>query len=228
MKYYALLLIAIIVFALFLAGCTQSSGTRPATLVVTATTIPTSEPTTLVPITPETTAPPQVVTIVHLVSRVKDIKDSELLFTLQVPEEWSVSTTRLQNPENYEGLVYRTDLVRDNVFFIHTYAISRSQDQAYRDQFRKWSPAPAETTVTVNGITYDRFETTANGITTVGYVARKGSANERGYASVLVFSADVNDRFQKQDFEKIVASFKYFSASSAGTMPGDEIPKTNK
>jgi hypothetical protein len=227
MKYYALPLIVILVFALFLAGCTQSPGTRQVTPVVTATTIPTPEPTTPVQRLVITTAPPQVVTIVHQVSLTKDIKDSELLFTLQVPEEWSVSTHRLINPADSEGLVYQTDLVGNNVFSIQTYAISRSQDQAYRDLFRKWSPAPAETTVTMNEITYDRFESTSGGKTNVAYVTRKSSANERGYASVLVFSADNSNRFEKDDFEKIVASFKYFSAGSASAMPGDEIQRTD-
>jgi hypothetical protein len=79
--------------------------------------------------------------------------------------------------------------------------------------------------VTINDIIYDRFESASNGKTTVGYVARKGSANERGYASVLVFTADTSNRFEKEDFEKIVASFRYFSGSSAITLPGSEIPR---
>lgn len=228
MKYSTLLLTGIMIFALFLAGCTQSSGTRPVTPVVTATTIPTPEPTAPVQTPAITAAPRQVVTVIHQVSLTKDIKDSELLFTLQVPEEWSVSTYRLKNSDNSEGLVYQTDIVRDNVFYIQTYAISHSQDQTYRDQFRKWSSDPVtETTVTINDITYDRFESIADGKINVAYVAKKSSANERGYASVLVFSADNNNRFEKDDFEKIVASFKYFGAGSASAMPGDEIQRTN-
>jgi hypothetical protein len=227
MKYYALVLVVIMVFTLFFAGCIQSSRNSAVTPVIAATTIPTPQPTTPAGTSASTAASPQVVTIVHQVSLTKDIKDSELLFTLQVPQEWSVSTYRLKNPDDSEGLVYQTDLVGNDVFFIQTYAVSRSQDQAYRDRFRKWSPVPAETTVTMNEITYDRFESTSGGKIYVAYVARKGSANERGYASVLVFTADENDRFQKADFEKIVASFRYFSAGSPGSMPGEEIPKTN-
>jgi predicted oxidoreductase (fatty acid repression mutant protein) len=81
--------------------------------------------------------------------------------------------------------------------------------------------------VTMNEITYDRFESTSGGKSRVAYVARKSSANERGFASVLVFTADDNDRFQKADFEKIVASFRYFSAGSAGSVQGEEVPGTN-
>jgi hypothetical protein len=210
---------------IFLAGCMQSAGTGPVTPAVPATTLPIPEPVTSVPPAALTRVPQQVVTLIRQVSLIRDIKDSELLFTLQVPVEWNVTTHRLINPDNSEGLVYQTDLLMDNVFYIHTYAISRNQDQAYRDQFRTWSPAPAETTVTINGIKYERFESTADGKNNVAYVARKSSANERGYASVLVFTADTGNRFEKDDYEKIVSSFRYFSGSVAGTMPGEEIPR---
>jgi hypothetical protein len=124
--------------------------------------------------------------------------------------------------------VYQTDLVKDDAFYIQTYTISRSQDQAYRDLFRKtWVPAPTETTVTINGITYDRFESTQDTKTQVAYVARKSSANERGYSSVLMYTTDSSRRFEKEDFEKVISSFKYFSHSDAGTIPGEEIPRTN-
>jgi hypothetical protein len=197
----------------------------PVTPAVAVTTVSTPEPATTVPTAAVTSAPRQVVTIVHQVSLTKEIKDSELLFTLQVPVEWNVKTYPLNHADNSEVMEYQTDIVEDDVFYIRTYTISRSQDQAYRDQFRKWEPAPVETTVTINDIIYDRFESTSDGKTTVGYVARKGSANERGYASVLVFTADTSDRFEKEDFEKIVSSFRYFSGSSAATMPGTEIPR---
>jgi hypothetical protein len=225
MKYDTVILAAITVSALFFAGCTQSAGNTPVTTVVPETTVPLPEPLTPVLTPAETAAPREVVTVIHQISPVKDIKDSELLFTLQVPVEWHVTTHRLKNPENTEGLMYQTDLVGDNVFYIHTYTISRSQDQNYRDQFRQWSPAPAETTVTINDITYDRFESTAGGTTTVAYVARKTSANERGYASVLYFTANTSNRFEMEDYEKVVSSFRYFEGSSAGKMPGEEIER---
>lgn len=227
MKYSALPLMFMVISGVFLTGCTQSSGTGSVTPAVPAPTLSTPEPATSLPTAATTNVPQQVVTVIHEVSVVKNIKDSELLFTLQVPQEWTVTTRRLINPDDSEGLVYQTDLVADNVFYIQTYTISRNQDQAYRDQFRQWSPVPNETTVTINDITYDRFESTADGKTNVAYVAQKSSANERGYASVLVFTADNNNRFEKEDFEKIVASFKYFSGSAASTMPGEEIPRTS-
>ena len=225
MNYYASALMLIVVAGISLAGCIQSSGTGPVTPSLVVTPHPPTEVATPVPTAAGTSVPQQVVTVVHEVSVVKNIKDSDLLFTLQVPQEWTVTTHRLVNPDDSEGLVYQTDLVKDNTFYILTYTISRSQDQAYRDQFRKWSPAPNQTTVTINEITYDRFESTSDGKTHVAYVAQKSSANERGYASVLVFVADDSNRFEKDDFEKVVSSFRYFSGSSASTMPGDEIPR---
>jgi hypothetical protein len=172
-----------------------------------------------------TSTPEQVVTIIHYVSQVRDLKDTELLFALQVPVEWNISTRRLDTTGNSGGLMYQTDLVKDDLFSIRTYSISNSQDQAFRDEFRKWSPSPAETTVKINDITYDRFESVADDKIRVGYVARKTSANERGYASVLSFTANTSNPFEKEDFEKIVSSFRYLSGSDAKTLPGEEIPK---
>jgi hypothetical protein len=225
MKYCTVVLFVIMVVSIFLAGCTQPSGTVPVTPAVAVTTVSTPEPATPVPTAAVTSVPRQVVTIIRQVSLTKEIKDSELLFTLQVPVEWNVKTYRLNHADNAEVMEYQTDIVDNDVFYIRTYTVSRSQDQAYRDQFRKWEPAPVETTVTINNIMYDRFESTSNGKTTIGYVARKGSANERWYASVLVFTADTINRVEKEDFEKIVSSFRYLSRSTAGTLPGEEIPR---
>jgi hypothetical protein len=226
MKYYAISLMLIVVLGIFLAGCTQSSAPVQVTPVVLHTTLPLPAPATHTPTAAVTSATQQVVTIIHQVSQVRDIKDSELLFTLQVPVEWNVTTYRV-NTADPEMMMYKTDLVEDNIFSIQTYTVSRSQDQAYRDQFRKWSPAPVETTVTINSIVYDRFESASGGKTTVAYVARKGSANERGYASVIVFVADTGNRFEKDDYERIVSSFKYFPATAASTQPGIEITRGN-
>ncbi len=222
---YAASLMTILVLGILFTGCTQLSGTGPATTGVPSPAIPTLEPATTAPTAAETGTPRQVVTIVHQISQVRDVKDTELLFTLQVPVEWNVTTYRINNPDTYEGLSYQTDLQPGNVFYIQTYAISRNQDQAYRDQFRLWSPAPDETTVTINEITYDRFEGVSGNRTNVAYVARKSSANERGYASMLFYSADNRIRFEKEDFERVIASFQYFPGTFAGRMPGEEIPR---
>ena len=220
-KNHANLLVAIVVLGILFAGCTQSSGTGPVT-----TTAPISSPSPPGAVAVAATSTPEpVFTVIRYISQTKDIKDPELLFALQVPVEWNVTTRLLDDASGSGGLIYQTDLVKNNVFFIRTWSISNSRDQAYRDEFRAWSPPPAETTVKINGITFDRFESVLGGIVRVGYVARKTSANERGYASVLYFSVDTVNPFEKEDFEKVVSSFRYFSGSDAGTLSEEEIPR---
>jgi hypothetical protein len=216
MKSYAIPLVGIMVFGILLAGCTQSAGTGPET---TAAPVPSPTPTEAV--TAATTVPQPVVTVIHYISQTKDIKDAELLFALRVPVEWNVSSYQLMRTDTPD---YRTDLAAGTVFSIYSYYYSQNKDEVYREQFRQWSPAPTETSVTINDITFDRFESTANGTTNVSYIMRGSSANERGYASVLVFTARDSNRFEKEDFEKIVSSFRYFDGRSASTEPGEEIP----
>ena len=81
------------------------------------------------------------------------------------------------------------------------------------------------TVVTINGITFDRFESTANGKTNVTYVARQTCMNEFGYLSVLAFSADTSNRFAVEDYDRVVASFRYYGREEVSTMPGEEIPR---
>jgi uncharacterized membrane protein YgcG len=217
MKSYAIPLVAIMVFGILLAGCKESAGTGPET-----TAAPVPSPSTTEAVTAATTTVPQpVVTVIRYISQTKDIKDSELLFALRVPVEWNVSSYRLMRTDTPD---YRTDLAAGTVFSIYSYYYSQNKDEVYREQFRQWSPAPTETTVMINEITYNRFESTSDGNTSVAYVAHKSSANERGYASVLVFTARDSNRFEKEDFEKIVSSFRYFDGRSASTEPGEEIP----
>lgn len=224
-KCIAIVLMGILVLGIFFTGCTQPSGTISATTVVPGTTLSPAKPATPPLAVIATTTPDDVVTIVRYVSFVRDVKDSDLLFSLQVPVEWNVSTHRIGNPENFVGFMYQTDIVANNTFYIHTFTDYRSRDQNYRDECRRWSPAPNVTVVTINGMTFDRFESTMNGSTNVVYVARKTSVNDHGYLSVLAFSADPGNRFEKEDYEKVVASFRYHGKDDVSTMPGAEIPK---
>ena len=228
MKRIVTTLVLVTIAMVFSTGCTQPPGTSTTVPAVSAA--PPEQPGQSAPVTTaaisvEETRP--VITVVHYVPVVKTMKDSDLLLTLQVPDDWALSTRRLVNPDDSEGLVYQTDLLKNDTFFIQTYTISRNQDQAYRDRFRKiWVPKPVETTVAINGITYDRFESSSGNTTHVAYIVHKSSANERGYASVLVYSADSGNRFEKEGFEKIIASFRYFPGDEAGIVPGVEIPRT--
>ena len=225
MRYSGFILFLVLIAGILIAGCTQSSGTGPVTPAVPLTSPIPAEPATPAPTAAATIAPQQVVTIIHQVSLFKDVKDSELLFSLQVPVEWNLSTYRLNNPENFVGFMYQTDLVSNNTFYIHTYINYEDRDQNYRDECRRWSPAPTVTAVTINGIIFDRFESTADGRTKVTYVARKISTNERGYLSVLAFTANTSNRFEKEDYDTVVSSFRYYSKEDISTMPGEEIPR---
>jgi hypothetical protein len=223
-EHQTIFLMLAIIASIFFAGCTQLSGNRPVSPVTPgdpATGIPTPGPAMLFPTAGATSAPQEVVTILRYVSPQRDLRDSGLLFMLQVPAEWNVSTHRMTNSDTTD---YRTDLVSDGVFSVYSYPGTRSREQEYRDRFRQWSPAPVETAVTINDIRYDRFETRADGNTSVAYLADTNSANERGYASVLVFTARDSNRFEIEDFEKVVSSFRYFSRRSASTVACEEIP----
>jgi hypothetical protein len=210
-----------------MAGCTQSSGTSPVTTAVPITSpspaTPAPEPAD--PAVTVTNTPLAVVTIVHQVSLTKDVKDSDHLFSLQVPVEWDPKTYRIDNPENFVGFMYQTDLVKNNTFYIHTFSNYRSREQNYRDDCKRWVPAPNATVVTINGITFDRFESTANGRTNVTYVMRQTGMNDYGYLSVLAFTANTSNRFEVEDYDKVVASFRYYGKDMVSTMPGQEITK---
>ncbi|PKL58561.1 MAG: hypothetical protein CVV34_01675, partial [Methanomicrobiales archaeon HGW-Methanomicrobiales-5] len=194
--------------------------------MATPTPVMTAPPAAITPVPAATVSAPQViVTVVHYIVPVKQWKDSELHFTFAAPEDLTVTTRRMIQPDGSEGLMYQTDIVPKDGFFIRTYPISLNQDQAYRDTFRTWDPKPVETTITSNGITFDRFESTQNGKTRVGYVAQKGSANDLGFSSVLDYTTDISRPFEKEDFEKVVASFAYFTKNRADVMSGEEIPR---
>jgi hypothetical protein len=213
-------LILVVIACICSAGCTQLLGNGTATPVVPATNVPTPVPATPVPTAVATSTPREVVTVIHYVSPLKEVKDSYLLFSLQVPVAWNVATYRMTNSDIPD---YRTDLVAGNVFTVSSDYYSLDKERAYREEFRQWSPAPTETTVTINGITYDRFESTSDGKTNVSYIMQKSSANERGYVSVLVFTARDNNPFEKEDYDKVVASFRSYCKDDTSIMPGTEI-----
>jgi hypothetical protein len=119
--------------------------------------------------------------------------------------------------------MYQTDLLTNNTFYIHTFTNYRSREQNYRDDAKRWVPAPNVTVVNINGITFDRFESTANGKTNVTYVMRQTGMNDLGYLSVLAFSADTGNRFAVEDYDKVVSSFRYYAKDKVGTMPGAEV-----
>ena len=220
-KCETIFLVIVVFTCIFLAGCVQPSDKNPVTPAVSQAAVQSPEPVTTVPLAAVTDTPAAVATVIRYVSPPRDLKDSKLLFMLQVPAAWNVSTLQLTKSDTSD---YRTDLVTGNIFSIISYPAFRSREQEFREEFRQWSPAAAGTGVTINGIRYERFESRADGNTTVAYLPNTNSANERGYASVLIFVARDCNRFDTEDFEAVVSSFRYISAASAAASPGEEIP----
>lgn len=224
MKPFGTVILVLLVLIILSAGCTRSSpapvappaATQPVTPAWTAA--GTTAPATIIP-------PPVTVTLIHYIVPMKAWKDTGLHIAFAAPQDWNVTTHPVSLPEGSRGLVFQTDLVSNDVFFIRTYPISLNDDQAYRTAFRTWDPAPVESTITINGIIFDRFDSSANGRSHVGYVAQKGSANDLGFSSVLVYTTDTSRPFDKEDFEKVVASFSYFTSRNADSVPGQEIPR---
>jgi hypothetical protein len=224
MKLSGTVLILLLIALLLSAGCTQSSPAPAATPVITAAPeLPAAAAETPAAVT--TSAPRVTVTVIHMIVPEKAWKDSALHVAFRAPQDWTVTTRLMNLPEGSQGLMYKTELVLNDRFSIITYPISLNQDQAYRDTFRTWNPAPVETTVTINGITYDRFASSQNGASHVGYVVQKASANDLGFASVLTYTTDSSSMFEQEDFEKVVSSFNYFTKKTADEVTGTEIPR---
>jgi hypothetical protein len=217
-----------LIVLILIAGCTSpqrdiSNGSEIQTIpsaVVTVASVFTSESIT----TPPSVVPSQKVLVTP--GPLKTVKDPELWFTLQVPESWVVTTERLSNPEGYMGLVYETSLYPADQFHILTYAITRNQDQDLRNYYRRsWTPDLNETTVVINGIAFDRFELTSGADVSVAYVVRKGSANERGLASVIEYSTDSSGPYLQKDYESLISTFSYIPGDEINDIAGEEIQR---
>jgi hypothetical protein len=217
MSYFPILILITLILA-GVAGCTQSAA--PAPVHADNQTLPDIQGGNIT----VSESPTPLATINRALLPMVPYKDTRLRIAFYVPEDWIVTTRQVLNPEGSGGLVYRTDLLGDNRFYILTYTVSRNEDQDYRNQIRRtWIPTPTETTVVIHGITYDRFESSLAGTTNVSYVVRKSSANELGYASVLSFTTRGSHPDELSEFTRVVSSFRYFTGSEAGNIPGTEI-----
>jgi len=228
------IIIGFLIFIILTSGCTSSIPAKSSenqtisaeTTAPTVTTIPSLIITTPSPII---TLKRATITLGPL----KTVKDLELWFTMQVPESWEVTSEQMSNPEGYEGLVYLTLLLNNTIhsntpeFYIITYAITRDMDQSLRANYRhSWNPLN-ESTVTINGINFDRFESKTNENVKVAYVVRKGSANERGFASVIEYSIDSSSQYKQEDFESLISTFHYVAGDDIKDTAGEEIKRPN-
>lgn len=218
----------LLVSALITAGCSQPVNTgipvlpSPAASETVPFPAPSLPPPSVLP------APRGVATTIATrqpLQLKKTVKETELLFSLVVPDSWELETERLSSPNRYTGLSYLTALPHDSSFTILTYGITRGQDQDIRNFIRKnWVPKPAETTVVVNSITFDRFESTDGGDTAVAYVVRKASANEKGFTSWISCTITPSGRLSLEDCDALVATFRYLSLKEEASGSGRVIP----
>ena len=153
---------------------------------------------------------------------IKPLTYSELLFTLKVPEDWNATTVWERGYGTWEGYYFYTHLgveepvhnqtgiaggINRTRITIMTYAITRNQDQDYRNDYRQnWIPTPVESVETINGITFNRFESKGEG-TAVAYVVKKTSANEKGYATVIWYYVSSSEC--QEEIENIIHTFRY-------------------
>jgi hypothetical protein len=227
MKRYGPLILLLVITLLLAAGCMQSSPVTTSRPELPPTTPGITVPatTTAPEVNVTTRAPVVTVTVIKYIEPPKTWKDTELHFGFSAPQDWKVTTRQLNTHEGSQGLEYRTDLIENDKFYIRTYPVSLNQDQDYRTSFRKWEPTPDESTVIYNNIVFDRFESTQNNQARIAYVTRKSSANDIGFASVILFTTDATHTLERKNFEDVVASFVYFPADKAANMTGDEIPR---
>ncbi|WAC05302.1 MAG: hypothetical protein OS112_01350 [Methanoregula sp.] len=166
----------------------------------------------------------------------KILKDSRLWFTVTVPEDWNATSAWEAGGGTWQGLYFYTYLgveefdtnrsiwrINSTKIFIMTYTITRNQDQDYRNYYRgNWVPVPVESTETINGITFDRFESKGQG-TAVAYVGKKTSANGRGYATLIRYFVSQDEC--QEDIEEVVHTFRYLSSReiALGNVTANEI-----
>jgi hypothetical protein len=154
----------------------------------------------------------------------KTLKDSEMWYTINVPEDWNATTFRERGYGTWEGFYFyslfgvevpvynqtdSTARINSTRFTIMTYAMTRNQDQDYRNYYRdNWNPAPIESIETINGIDFNRFESKGDR-TAVVYVVKKTSVNEKGYGMLIWYYVSQSEC--PEEIEQIVHTFRYIS-----------------
>lgn len=234
-----------IIILLVTAGCTQQTvqptptPTPLPTTVRAPTTVQTPVPTTLVPVT--TTIEPAIPLPVT-------IRDTQLLFTISAPEGYAGTTIRI--PTTDYSSVFKTTIynpaagggnrtIHDNSgnytlladsLTIFSYSSSLSVDQNIRNLIRNSGAVFNESSVAYNGITYIRFDASRNPYDgmpgeTVVFVGNKGSANEKGFLPVLLYTITPDDTLNQATYENMVMSFRYYTSRTIGDAPGIETDR---
>jgi hypothetical protein len=247
MKTSLLIVLTCVIFILIMAaGCTQTAQPMPNPTPMptprttgTVTIIPTSVPTTLIPVQTMTAPPLPLPT---------SIKDSALLFTISAPVGYNGSTIRAPTSDYsilYKTTVYNPAISKTNgtiydnsgnyieladSLTIFSYSTSTSVDQNIRNILRSSGAVFNESAITSNGITYTRFDAESNPYSgapgkTVVFIGNKASANERGYLPVLIYTMTSDGTFSQATYENMAKSFRYYTGRNIGSAAGEETDR---
>jgi hypothetical protein len=237
-------LICMTAILLMTAGCTQQA-VQP---TPTPTPLPTTFPTTTQTAVPTYTTVPVTTTNAPAIPLPVTIRDTPLLFTISAPEGYTGTTIRIPTSDYstaYKTTIYNPALgganrtINDNSgnytilagsVTVFSYSSSLSVDQNIRNLIRNSGAAFNESTVTYNGITYTRFDASANPYDgspgeTVVFVGDKASANEKGFLPVLFYTITSVDPLNQATYENMVMSFRYYSGRDIGSAPGKETDR---
>ena len=235
-----------IAILLVAAGCTQTVQPTPTPTPV-PTTVPTETPTAVS--TPLPTTPvPVPTTTAPAIPLPKSIRDTPLLFTISAPIGYAGTTIRATT--STYNILYKTTIfnpaisgangtITDNSgnyteladsLTIFSYSSSLAVDQNIRNIIRGSGAVFTESTVTYNGISYIRFDVESDPYSgapgeTVVFVGNKGSANEKGYLPVMIYTMTPDDTLSQATYENMVMSFRYYTGRNIGNAIGQETDR---
>lgn len=244
---------------------TNQSGVpvvTPTVQPITASTPATESSTATVAATPSP--------VVAALPEMKSIKDSNMLYTLNIPKNWEASDSMVILSGGLQGDCVLTNftladgaqpLGNGGSFWIWNYAvILGGQQQNVRTRLRQINgpvtaenvfevpgtpdfsviavregsamqmgdPIPNnvsypvnETSVTIHGRTFDRFEFTIDRNTTVVYSGHEGSENYKGFSAVIGFTTDTANDMNL--CENISQSFSDLSPNQISKFQAEEV-----
>jgi hypothetical protein len=242
--------LALIAF-LFAGGCSQPAG-QPAPVATPAQTPVMQEP-TVPPVTLTTAVPtvktPAATPVIPAVPLPITVKDTKLLFTIFAPDGYSGRTIRVTKSTGY-SIIYKTTIFNpsilridgiandntgdylqlDDALTIFFYSAALNEDQNIKNLVRDKGVVFNETTVTYNGITYERFELESDPFSgktgkTVIFVGSKGDANENGYIPEMIYSVTGASTLGQTTLENMVQSFRWYPSKRIDNAPGIETDR---
>jgi uncharacterized membrane protein len=173
----------------------------------------------------ETTTPPLIPASQPVFAPLKTVKDSSMLFTVQVPEDWNVTTIHATLGGNWGGDVNYINLLPDASFQITAYAyMITGMDQNLQNYYRQnMFGTPIESEAIIDGRSFDRFEVSNNTFDYVAYVGYVNAENEKGYDYSFAYILNQSTLGNRTEYEQIIHSFQILTNQNVGSTSGEEI-----